>query len=129
MDFFGVFMDENMKMVSRACHYHRLTSSSEHTNILISQSILSSTIVSFHSFFQFVRIKWNCVCQVNPLRLVDLVIGNIPKNVGVPTVSHSKAKILEWNAKVPNYVEFVFIFVDKTMSQNATILLFHSDDL
>jgi hypothetical protein len=129
MAFFRVFTNENMKVASGTCHYHILPSSSEHTNILIFRSILFSIIISFHSFFQFVRIKHNCVCPVNPLRFVDLVIGDIPKEVGVPIVFHSKIEILEWNAKVPNYVEFVFIFVDKTLSQNGAILLFHLNDM
>jgi hypothetical protein len=87
MAFFGVFTYPNMKVASRACHYHRLPSSGEHTNIFISQSVLFSIIVSFHFFFQFVKVKWNCICQDNPLRFVDLVIGNIPEDVGVPTIS------------------------------------------
>jgi len=87
MAFFGVSTYPNMKVAFGACHYHRLLSSSEHTNIFISQSILYSIVVSFHFFSQSIKVKWNCVCQDNPLRLVDLVIGNIPQDVGVPTVS------------------------------------------
>jgi len=44
-------------------------------------------------------------------------------------VFHSKAQIPKWNAKVPNYVDFVFIFVDKFLLQSGVILLFHLDDL
>jgi hypothetical protein len=53
---------------------------------------------------------------VNPLGLIDLVIGDILGGVGVPMVSRSKTDIPKWNAKVPHYVDFIFIFVDKFLS-------------
>jgi hypothetical protein len=66
---------------------------------------------------------------MNPLRFIDLVIKNIHGGVSVPMVSQFGASIPEWNAKVPHYVDFVFIFVDKFFSQNGAIFLFHSNDL
>jgi hypothetical protein len=66
---------------------------------------------------------------VNPHGLVDLVIGNMPRGVGVPMVFQFGAEIPKWNAKFPHYVDFIFIFVDKFMFQSGAILLFHSDDL
>jgi hypothetical protein len=44
-------------------------------------------------------------------------------------VFQSRADILEWNVKVPHYVDFVFIFVNKFLSQSGAIFLFHSNDL
>jgi hypothetical protein len=66
---------------------------------------------------------------VNPQGCVDLVIGDVPRGVGVPMVSKFGTDIRKWNSKVSHYVDFVFIFVDKFLSQNGAILLFHSNDL
>lgn len=66
---------------------------------------------------------------MNPQGLVDLMIGNVLGGVGVPMVFHFATNIPKWNAKVPHYVDYVFIFVDKFLSQSGAILLFHSDDL
>jgi hypothetical protein len=56
--------------------------------------------------------------------LVDLVIGNVPGGVGVPMVFQSGVDIPKWNAKVSHYVDFVFIFANKFMSQIGAILFF-----
>jgi hypothetical protein len=37
--------------------------------------------------------------------------------------------ILEWNVKFLHYVDSIFIFVDKFLSQSGAIFLFHSNDL
>jgi hypothetical protein len=66
---------------------------------------------------------------VNPQRLIDLVIGDMLGGVGVPMVSQFGANILKWNAKVLHYVECIFIFANKFLSQSGVILLFHLDDL
>jgi hypothetical protein len=47
---------------------------------------------------------------MNPQGLVDLMIGDMLGGVGVPMVSHSRVNIPKWNAKVPHYVDYVFIF-------------------
>jgi hypothetical protein len=44
-------------------------------------------------------------------------------------VSWSRANIPEWNVKVSHYVDFIFIFVNKFLSQSGAILFFHSNDL
>lgn len=46
---------------------------------------------------------------MNTQGLVDLMIRDVPRGVDVPMVSQSKADIPKWNAKVPHYVDFVFI--------------------
>jgi hypothetical protein len=37
---------------------------------------------------------------MNPPRLIDLVIGDVPRCVGVPMVSQFKFDIPKWNANV-----------------------------
>ncbi len=66
---------------------------------------------------------------MNPPRFVDLVIGDVHGGVIVPMVSQFGANILEWNAKVPHCLDFVFIFVNNFLSHNGAILPFHSNDL
>jgi hypothetical protein len=66
---------------------------------------------------------------MNPLGLVDIFVGNILGDVGVPMVSKFGTDIPKWNAKVPHYVDFIFIFVDKFLSRIGVVLLFHSYDL
>jgi hypothetical protein len=44
-------------------------------------------------------------------------------------VSQSWIDIFEWNVKVLHYVDSIFMFADKFLSQSGAIFLFHSDDL
>ncbi len=57
------------------------------------------------------------------------MIGDVLGGVGVPMVSHFGTNIPKWNAKIPHYVDFVFVFQKKILSQSGAIFLFHSDDL
>ncbi len=66
---------------------------------------------------------------MNPQGLIDFVIKNMPRGVGVPMVFQSKIDILQWNVKVLHYEDSIFIFADKFLSHSGAILLFHSDDL
>jgi hypothetical protein len=66
---------------------------------------------------------------MNPPRLVDVVIGNVLGNVSVPMVSKFGTDIPQWNAQVPHYVDFIFIFINKFLSHSGIVLLFHSYDL
>jgi hypothetical protein len=53
---------------------------------------------------------------MNPPRLIDLVIGDVLRSVGVPMVFQFGADIPKWNAKVPHNVNSIFIFVDNFLS-------------
>jgi hypothetical protein len=53
---------------------------------------------------------------MNPPRLIDLVIGDVIRSVGVPTVFQFGADIPKCNAKVPHYVNSIFILIDKFLS-------------
>jgi hypothetical protein len=66
---------------------------------------------------------------MNPPRLIDLVIGDVPGVVGVPMVFQFRADIQKWNAKVPHYVDFAFICADKFLLESGAILFFHLNDL
>jgi hypothetical protein len=66
---------------------------------------------------------------MNPLGLIDLVSGDVLGHVSVPMVPTFGTDIPKWNAKVPHYVDSIFIFVDKFLSHSGVILLFHSYDL
>ncbi len=66
---------------------------------------------------------------MNPPRLIDPVIGDVPGGVGVSMVFQFRANIQKWNAKVPHYVDFAFICADKFLLENGAILFFHLNDL
>jgi hypothetical protein len=61
--------------------------------------------------------------------LLILWIGGMLEGIGVPMVFQSRTNILEWNVKVLHYVDYVFIFADKFLSQSGAIFLLHSNDL
>jgi len=66
---------------------------------------------------------------MNPQGLVDLVIRDMPGGVDVAMVFQFQVDIPKWNAKVSHYVDSIFIFAIKFLSQSGAILLFHLNDL
>jgi hypothetical protein len=60
---------------------------------------------------------------------VSLVLVDVLRDLLVPFVLASSAKIHVWNKLVENYVVSIFNFTNKFLTSNGAVLLFHPNDL
>ncbi len=95
-------------------------------------------VIPFSMFFfcrKFLFIFWFSFMhlflpmQVNIKDTVHLVFVNIPRNLLVPLVFTIPSKIPIWNKQVDDYIISIFNFVEKFLTTNGVVLLFHLNDL
>ena len=62
------------------------------------------------------------------MRMVNLVIADIPENLPVPNVSDLTYSVPSWNALDPDFIGDLFDFVHEILHDDEALLHFHPDD-